>query len=332
MDGSAAGPPRAWFATQRFDDADNFARALQGSGVEYVPMQPGRYVAQLTLIGFGGMVLQRASDRAHVTRGVIDRDTVALLLPLHQQAAPTVNGWHSDGSEGLLLAPGSALHALCPGDVDWAALTLPPETAWHLAELGGLGGAPDRPDATLRIPWQVIAPLQRAAIAATDAVAGHAPAPGLLEAITMSLTEHVSAAFALAEERAMPRATRAAIRLVGAAEALLHAMPARPLFTQDLCARLGVSPRSLHKAFVAATGTSPQVYLRRRRLMMVHAVLKDGGGDAGLVKSAALSHGFWHLGHFARAYREQFGQTPSETLALARVGSYRRAARRSGTA
>jgi AraC family ethanolamine operon transcriptional activator len=36
------------------------------------------------------------------------------------------------------------------------------------------------------------------------------------------------------------------------------------------------------------------------------------------VKSVALSHGFWHLGQFARDYRETFGETPTETLARGR--------------
>jgi hypothetical protein len=32
------------------------------------------------------------------------------------------------------------------------------------------------------------------------------------------------------------------------------------------------------------------------------------------VKSAALDHGFWHLGRFAHEYRNLFGERPSETL------------------
>jgi AraC family ethanolamine operon transcriptional activator len=33
------------------------------------------------------------------------------------------------------------------------------------------------------------------------------------------------------------------------------------------------------------------------------------------VKSVALDLGFWHLGYFARDYRERFGESPSQTLA-----------------
>ena len=41
-------------------------------------------------------------------------------------------------------------------------------------------------------------------------------------------------------------------------------------------------------------------------------------GVSPLVKSVALTHGFWHLGQFAHDYRATFGEMPSETLARAR--------------
>jgi AraC family ethanolamine operon transcriptional activator len=50
------------------------------------------------------------------------------------------------------------------------------------------------------------------------------------------------------------------------------------------------------------------LWLVRRRLV--------AGADS--VKAAALAYGFWHLGDFAQAYREQFGEMPSETLARSR--------------
>ena len=328
MDGSIGVAPRPWCLTRRFVEADDLARSLKAAGVVYLPLHAGPLDARLTVIGRSGMILQRTTDRAHVVRGSIAEDAVTLVFALRQDAAPSVNGWTSDGTDGLLLGRGLEVHALCPGAIDWVALALAADAAAELAELAGLPDAAYRPGATLRLARDAIQPLRCAASRATDAVVAlgdAAPSPALAEALTASLWETVMAAFAGADTAPVPRATRAAIRLVDAAEALLRAHPDRPCLTADLCDALAVSPRSLHKAFVAATGISPQAYLRRRRLTMVHMALKDGGGDAGLVKSVALAHGFWHLGHFARAYREQFGQTPSETLAAARAGRYRRA-------
>ncbi len=293
-----------------------------------MPQRTGPYDAQLTVISGGGMVLQRARDRAHVARGTIAPHAVVLLFPLRLEATPIINGWRTNGADGLMLGPGSEIHGLCPGDVDWAGLAIPVETAAELASLAGLRRTADRADGALRIPEDAILPLQRAARMVSDAAIAHAegpPAPGFAEALAGSLSAYVVAAFAAVHTVAIPRATSAAIRLVGTAEALLRAHPDRPFLTPDLSLALAVSPRSLHNAFIAVAGLSPQAYLKRRRLMMVHVALKQGGGDAGLVKSVALAHGFWHLGHFARSYHEQFGETPSETLSRARAGRYRRA-------
>src|SRR4051794_12075037 len=94
--------------------------------------------------------------------------------------------------------------------------------------------------------------------------------------------------------------------------------PPKPIYINDLCQILGVSYRKLYEAFMLTRGESPSLYLKRQRLMMVHQVLSNAGSEAPLVKTVALDHGFWHLGNFSQDYRKLFGETPSETLALAR--------------
>ena len=146
------------------------------------------------------------------------------------------------------------------------------------------------------------------------------PTTGPADAFANGFMELCMEAFSLAERRPLrSRAARDAIRLLGAAEEYLDANISRPIYTDELCTALAVSPRKLHHAFGAACGMSPHAYLKRRRLMMAHQALRSGGPEARLVKSVALAHGFWHLGNFAHDYREQFGQSPSDTLAERRA-------------
>ena len=107
-------------------------------------------------------------------------------------------------------------------------------------------------------------------------------------------------------------------RVVVAADEHLRAHLARPIYTEELCAALGVSPATLAAAFHAAFGVSPHRFLKLRRLAIVRNVLGSREGPAPLVKSVALAHGFWHLGQFAAEYPAVFGEMPSETLARAR--------------
>jgi AraC family transcriptional regulator, ethanolamine operon transcriptional activator len=93
---------------------------------------------------------------------------------------------------------------------------------------------------------------------------------------------------------------------------------ARPIYTEELCVALGVSASSLAQAFHGTFGISPHRFLKLRRLAVVRSKLRAWEGQAPLVKSVALAHGFWHLGQFAQDYRALYGEIPSDTLARAR--------------
>jgi AraC family ethanolamine operon transcriptional activator len=115
------------------------------------------------------------------------------------------------------------------------------------------------------------------------------------------------------------RGSRSRQRIVHAADAYLRAHPARPIYSEELCAALGVSTTSLYQAFRATFSMSPHRYLKLRRMGMVRAALHARGGPWRSVKAIALSHGFWHLGQFARDYKALYGETPSATLSRTRI-------------
>jgi AraC-like DNA-binding protein len=87
------------------------------------------------------------------------------------------------------------------------------------------------------------------------------------------------------------------------------------IYSEELAAHIGVSVRTMHDAVQRYRGMSLHRYLRLRRLWLVRRRLIAGADS---VKAAALAYGFWHLSDFAQAYREQFGEAPSETLGRSR--------------
>jgi transcriptional regulator GlxA family with amidase domain len=60
-------------------------------------------------------------------------------------------------------------------------------------------------------------------------------------------------------------------------------------------------------------------YLTRLRLHRVRQALRAASSETTTVSSVALDWGFWHFGEFSRAYKECFGELPSETLRAARA-------------
>jgi AraC family ethanolamine operon transcriptional activator len=97
--------------------------------------------------------------------------------------------------------------------------------------------------------------------------------------------------------------------------AVLSSAPAQPIYSEELARKVGVSVRTLHDVVQRYRGMSLHRYLRLWRLWHVRKQLLLGSES---VKAVALAFGFWHLSDFSRSYRQQFGETPSQTLARAR--------------
>lgn len=88
----------------------------------------------------------------------------------------------------------------------------------------------------------------------------------------------------------------------------------------DIAAYAGVSVRGLSRAYQEQYGTSPMAALRTLRLEKIRQDLSDPGEESS-VADTALRWGYAHLGRFAAAYRERFGEAPHETLRRVRDAS-----------
>lgn len=93
--------------------------------------------------------------------------------------------------------------------------------------------------------------------------------------------------------------------------ALLSDDLSQPIYSEEIARKLGLSVRTLHDVVRRYRGMSLHRYLRLRRLWLVRRRLLAGADS---VKAVALAFGFWHLSDFSRSYRDQFGETPSQTL------------------
>ncbi len=103
-------------------------------------------------------------------------------------------------------------------------------------------------------------------------------------------------------------------RIVQIAENHALAQTGKRLCVTDLCTTAGVSERSLQYAFKQVLGITPMAYLTRLRLHRVRQALRAATHGTTTVTAEALRWGFWHFGDFARAYKECFGELPSDTL------------------
>ncbi len=103
-------------------------------------------------------------------------------------------------------------------------------------------------------------------------------------------------------------------RVVKLAEDYALAHTGDRLYVTDLCVAAGVSERTLEYAFQEVMGMGPVAYLTRLRLHRVRQALRMATHGSTTVSAQALNWGFWHFGDFSRAYKDCFGELPSETL------------------
>jgi AraC-like DNA-binding protein len=96
------------------------------------------------------------------------------------------------------------------------------------------------------------------------------------------------------------------------AQEILGAQFENPPSLPDLAQQVGLSNRTLQRGFQALFNTTVVGYLKQRRLEQAERLLCQG--DRTVTEVATLV-GYGHLGHFAAAFKRQFGITPGQCLA-----------------
>jgi AraC-like DNA-binding protein len=101
-------------------------------------------------------------------------------------------------------------------------------------------------------------------------------------------------------------------KAVRRAEAFIRANSSSPISLSDIARAADVPTRTLLDSFKRFRDTSPMQHLRNVRLEDARGLLQSGKGAQ--ITEVAFGAGFSHLGRFASAYAERFGELPSETL------------------
>ncbi len=104
------------------------------------------------------------------------------------------------------------------------------------------------------------------------------------------------------------------VRLV---EEFVEANWDRPITIEEIADATGVGVRSIFFTFKKARGYTPMAFLQRVRLAQARRMLQRPDATTSVI-GISLKCGFSNAGHFARYYREAFGELPSTTLADAK--------------
>lgn len=107
---------------------------------------------------------------------------------------------------------------------------------------------------------------------------------------------------------------RASTSVVRRSIDLIHGHPDWDHSVGSLAREVGVSARTLERAFRRDTATSPMAYLKAVRLDRAYDELRAAAPDLLSVSAVARRWGFVNRGRFAADYRQRHGEPPSATL------------------
>jgi AraC-like DNA-binding protein len=266
----------------------------------------------LNVLHYGAAVTIDASERG---------DFYLVQLPLSGNAQLTCGGEQANVDANVLsvLQPQTRTRMAWDSACTMILVQVPRcvmqerSTAWGERKTPKLGLAYPRQSPNVAAWWQSTLDLTRNIDCFGQQWLRHPAACGameefLLSALTSLLCEHDP------ERRFLDRGSERSLRR---AKEYIHANLDRALSSAEIARHACVSPRTLEAVFKRFGEVAPLAYARRRRLQAVHDILRLAHHESrGInITEVALSYGFIHMGRFAAQYRQQFGCSPSETVA-----------------
>lgn len=281
----------------------------------------------LTGVRLGALTASRLTYGRPVRLRTAEAENFHVDLPLHGRAvsrsgsgAPVT----TRPGEGRVFSPGEAADLSWSADCEQLCLMVP-RTSLEV-ELERLVGRSLRGrlvfDSTAALQtapgrrWGSVLDLLRAELDEPTAVSENPMVARHVEALVVDgllLSQpHNQSDLAIGRRRDGPAP------VVRRAVQLLEDAPAEPWTTVRLAAEVHLSVRALQAGFRRDLAVPPMTYLRRVRLRRAHEALLAAEPGTTTVQAVALAGGLLHLGRFAAAYREAFGEMPSETLVRGR--------------
>jgi AraC family transcriptional regulator, ethanolamine operon transcriptional activator len=292
-----------------FDDFDAWGDAISGAHLRMAcdSVQFRRWA--LSFLDLGGIELQVAFEGGgNLCYGANTHAGTILFLPLSHSAVHICNGKPLDEASLLVMPRGSDFRIWVPRSAhSWCSIILPSEaprlSAWVARGL----------EATCEIRRLARSIAANLLGRPADTPAHRAAGRELAAAAAACLPAPREPA--TCGEPGRPKLDRAAI--IRGAMDRLDAEPILPT-AADLANDLGITSRTLLRAFHESYGISPKRYLLLRELHAVRRELCTGANGEPKVTDVLSRHGIWEFGRFAARYRRQFGELPSATLRRAR--------------
>jgi AraC-like DNA-binding protein len=309
--------PSSQFLT--FADPVRYQSAIRAADIEVLPTAKGVFHAELTQVSLDRLWMQRAHEtlpRVFVGSISADRKAIGFLTKANQ---PAMQHRGMDVAVGDIIVNNAELvHRRTKAQCDWGSMSLTPDdlNTTCLAITGReFSGSSLKP--LIRPSYSLMSRLLKlhemvGQIAKTTEYL--LELPEVARALENELIHLMVRCLTEGEFAGMTPGGRRHDAIVARFEEFLEANPGQPLYLTEICTAIGVAERTLRVCCEQHLGMGPIRYLSLRRMHLVRRELLRTDASKSTVTQIVTDNGFWELGRFAVAYRELFGETPSESL------------------
>jgi AraC family ethanolamine operon transcriptional activator len=306
--------------TLNFDGIDALRQPVQRSAdIEITQLEAGTLKGSLTYLNVGELGVSVGQfSKGLRSRGVFSKQYVKIGLLVAAQA--DVSHWSMSQSAGgiAVFPPGEDHEGIYRRGASYVAVSLDPATLDKF-----FGGEPLLDQEILTRQRCLVAPRNESRLAVGKLMATVQVLTALDVAATKQAADFWSRCVVEGfgaillnafDQEGDDSAALPSTRVVRQVEDFVAACGNRPVHISEICHKLRMSRRTLHRAFLDSLGIGPVTYLRRKRLSAINSVLSRSRPSDVNVTKVALEHGFTDLGRFAQYYRALLGEYPSETL------------------
>jgi AraC family ethanolamine operon transcriptional activator len=302
--------PRLAPKTFHFSDVDEFRYAIRGLNFEFTPFVR-KISAEQTILSLPGCDVNLTRAFSRIVDAQLVENCTAIGFAMDDLDVPVRFNGSQRAGPVIVIGGGAAVYTTIEVvQRQIASVVFRPEVkdrGWPQAALNfklfeTTAAGLDRLRTAVR---EVLAAASQPVEAADVALTAAAMKESLLGAVDDAFESVVPARWTL-----RPNDERN-FKIFQDIRALLADDLSQPIYSEEIARKLGLPVRTMHDVVRRYRGMSLHRYLRLRRLWLVRRRLLAGADS---VKAVALAFGFWHLSDFSGSYRDQFGETPSQTL------------------
>ena len=300
------------------ENLDELVEVQQGWDLDYRILDIGDFEFSLFSEGIDGFQVDlEIWSRSIEVCGTSPDDSFSFVMPAYEDTSFLSRGKAVDARGLAIYEPGSELHAVIGKARGLVAVSIDKNLIFDHAG-GALGERLTRNNAkhpvqleSADMPRMLCANLIGAAL--SSAFSRETSSTWIRDEIMLGITTMLLDG----EVNQTSRHKEARYRIARLARDIMLRDLGDPPTLLMVCEELGVSERALFYAFTDIFGTTPKAFLRIQRLQACRKLIELANPNDNIT-GIMMRFGFFDAGHFAKDYRNLFGELPSSTLRSSR--------------